>query len=210
VNENNWIKYRRLAEQGKAAGAGRVGAKVELGLPDEKGFPTKGTVDFVDNRLDLATGTMRARALVENKKGLYSAGMFARVRVQGTETYDAVMIPDEAVGTDQTNKFALVVAEDGTVSRKSLVLGPVLDGLRVVRQGLVKDDVVITKGLQRARPGTKVAMKEEPIKPRSAPASSTVAAPGPAVALPAATPEVPGSKNATAAVPAAAPATKKQ
>lgn len=216
VNENNWIKYRRLAEQGKGAGAGRVGAKVELGLPDEKGFPVKGTVDFVDNRLDLSTGTMRARAIVDNKSGLYSAGMFARVRVQGAEPYDAVMIPDEAVGTDQTNKFALVVAEDGTVSRKPLVLGPVIDGLRVIRQGLVKDDVVITKGLQRARAGAKVAMKEEPIKPRPV-APAPAISPGPAgpqqppsQEAPAPTAAGPAAKSATAPAPVGAPTTKKQ
>jgi RND family efflux transporter MFP subunit len=209
VNENNWIKYRRLAEQGKAAGAGRVGAKVELGLPDEKGFPTKGTVDFVDNRLDLSTGTMRARAVVDNKTGLYSAGMFARVRVQGTESYEAVMIPDEAVGTDQTNKFALVVAEDGMVSRKPLVLGPVIDGLRVIRQGLAKDDVVVIKGLQRARAGTKVAMKDEPIKlrPVAAPPATSSGLTGP-VQPP--IPETPATKSATAPAAPGAAATKKQ
>ncbi len=211
VNENNWIKYRRLAEQGKAAGAGRIGAKVELGLPDEKGFPTKGTVDFVDNRLDLSTGTMRARAIVDNKTGLYSAGMFARVRVQGTESYEAVMLPDEAVGTDQTNKFALVVAEDGTVSRKSLVLGPVIDGLRVIRQGLAKDDMIVIKGLQRARAGTKVAMKEEPIKLRPVAPQASGVTPGLAgpeqPPLPSAPP---ATKSASGPAPAAGPATKKQ
>ncbi len=219
VNENNWIKYRRLAEQGKAAGAGRVGAKVELGLPDEKGFPTRGTVDFVDNRLDLSTGTMRSRALVDNKTGLYSAGMFARVRVQGSESYQAVMIPDEAVGTDQTNKFALVVAEDGMVSRKPLVLGPVIDGLRVIRQGLAKDDLVVIKGLQRARAGTKVAMKEEPIQVRATtppPAATSSGLTGPIQPPPfqplpvQGAPSAPGPKSATAPPPAGAQAIKKQ
>ncbi len=214
VDENNWIKYRRLAEQGKSAGAGRVGAKVELALPDEKGWPTKGTVDFVDNRLDINTGTMRARAVVDNKSLVYAAGMFARVRVQGTEPYDAVMIPDDAVGTDQTNKFALTVAEDGTVVRKPLVLGPIIDGLRVVASGLAADDMVIIKGLQRARSGTKVAIKEEPIT--SAPAIAAAAAPlagpvqppmpGPAQAAP----SQPAARSATAPAAAGTPVTKKQ
>ncbi len=164
VNENNWIKYRRLAEQGKKAGVARIGSKVELALPDDKGFPASGTVDFVDNRLDLATGTMRARALVENKAGLYSAGMFARVRVQGSDPYDALLLPDDAIGTDQTARFVLTVAEDGTVVRKSVVLGPLAFGLRVIKQGLAADDVVVVKGLQRARAGAKVAAKDEPIK----------------------------------------------
>ena len=164
VNENNWIKYRRLAEQGKEAGVARIGAKVELALPDEKGFPAKGAIDFVDNRLDLATGTMRARAIVENKAGLYSAGMFARVRVQGSESYNAVMVPDDAIGTDQTTRFVLTVAEDGTVGRKTVALGPMAEGLRVIKQGVTADDVIVVKGQQRARPGSKVAATDEPIK----------------------------------------------
>jgi multidrug efflux system membrane fusion protein len=164
VNENNWIKYRRLVEQGRNAGVARLGAKVELALPDEKGFPASGVIDFVDNRLDLATGTMRARALVDNKAGLYSAGMFARVRVQGADPYDAILLPDDAIGTDQTTRFVLAVAEDGTVVRKSVVLGPLAYGLRVIKQGVAADDLVIVKGQQRARPGAKVAAKEESIK----------------------------------------------
>ena len=194
INENNWIKYRRLAESGKRAGVARLGANVELALPDEKGFPSKGAVDFVDNRLDLQTGTMRARALVENKSGLYSPGMFARVRVQGSEPYNAIMIPDDAVGTDQTNKFALVVAEDGTLVRKPIVLGPVIDGLRVIREGLAADDVVVVKGLQRGRPGSKVASKETPIQLPPAAAASSPTAP----------------KTASAPQSASAPPTQKQ
>lgn len=164
VNENNWIKYRRLAEQGKEAGVARLGARVELALPDEKGFPSRGVIDFVDNRLDLATGTMRARAIVENKTGLFSAGMFARIRVQGSDAYDAVMLPDDAIGTDQTTRFVLTVAEDGTVGRKTVVLGPLADGLRVIKQGVGADDVIIVRGQQRARVGLKVAARDEPIK----------------------------------------------
>lgn len=182
VNENNWIKYRRLAEQGKKAGVARVGANVELALPDEKGFPASGTIDFVDNRLDLATGTMRARALVENKAGLYSAGMFARVRVQGSDPYDALLLPDDAIGTDQTTRFVLTVAEDGTVVRKSVALGPLALGLRVIKQGLAADDVVIVKGLQRARAGAKVAAKDDPIKIASeSGAAGSPAAPKPVI-----------------------------
>lgn len=164
VSENNWIKYRRLAEKGLKAGAAQLGAKVQIALPDEKGFPHVGVVDFVDNRLDQSTGTLRGRALVDNKTGLFSAGMFARVRVSGSEDYTAMMLPDEAIGTDQTNKFVLAVAEDGTVTRKAVTLGPVIDDLRVIRDGIGPDDWIVTKGLQRARPGGKVTPKREPIK----------------------------------------------
>ena len=214
VNENNWLKYRRLAEQGKQAGVARLGAKVELALPDEKGFPTKGTIDFVDNRLDLATGTMRARAIVENKAGLYSAGMFARVRVQGSESYDAVMVPDDVIGTDQTTRFVLTVAEDGTVGRKTVALGPLTEGLRVIKVGLAADDVIVVKGLQRARPGAKVVAKEEPI--RTAQTAPVVSAPAPAPAIaaaaaPAAMPSTApvAAPPSTSAAPPSAPAKKK-
>jgi RND family efflux transporter MFP subunit len=186
VSENNWIKYRRLAEKGLKAGAAQLGAKVEIALPDEKGFPHTGIVDFVDNRLDQSTGTLRGRALVDNKTGMFSPGMFARVRVSGSEDYAAMMLPDEAIATDQTNKFVLVVADDGTVSRKSVVLGPIIDELRVVREGLSGDDWVITKGLQRARPGGKVTAKREPLKVSDAalPTTLPAQAASPAIVLP--------------------------
>lgn len=171
ISENNWIKYRRLIEKGTKKGAAQLGSDVELALPDENGYPQKGKVDFIDNRLDQATGTMRARAIVDNKSGRFSPGMFARVRVQGSDEYKAVMIPDEAIGTDQTNKFVYTVAEDGTVSRKGVRLGPIVDNLRVIRAGLEADDWVITKGIQRARPGNKVAAKREDIKVGDAPAA---------------------------------------
>jgi RND family efflux transporter MFP subunit len=136
ISENNWIKYRRMVEKGQKGGAAQLGTELQLALPDELLFPHKGKVDFLDNRLDQATGTLRARAIVDNKAGVFSAGMFARVRVQGSEDYSAVLLPDEAIGTDQTNKFVLTVSDDGTVGRKIVVLGPVIDGLRVIRTGL--------------------------------------------------------------------------
>ncbi|MFZ1106676.1 MAG: efflux RND transporter periplasmic adaptor subunit [Hyphomicrobiaceae bacterium] len=156
VNENNYIKYKRLAERGVTAGAANVGAPVEVGLPDEHGFPHKGLLDFLDNRLDQGTGTLRARAVLPNKDGLFSAGLFARVRVTGTPSYAALLLPDEAIGTDQTNKYVLVVRADGTVERRNVKLGPLVDGLRVVREGLSAEAWVITRGLQRASPGLKV------------------------------------------------------
>ncbi len=177
ISENNWIKYRRMIEKGQKSGAAQVGTDVQLALPDEPGFPHKAKVDFIDNRLDQATGTMRARALVENGKASFSAGMFARVRVQGSEDYPAILLPDEAIGTDQTNKFVFTVAEDGTVGRKPITLGPVVDGLRVIRAGIAATDWVITKGVQRARPGGKVTPKKEEIRVGAAPGGPPAGAP---------------------------------
>ena len=156
MNENNYIKYKRLAERGVGSGAADLGAPVEVGLPDERGFPHKARLDFLDNRLDQGTGTLRARGVMANKSGLFSPGLFARVRVTGTAPYTAILLPDEAIGTDQTNKFVFVVGENGVVARRNVQLGPLIDGLRVVREGLAADGWVITKGMHRARPGQSV------------------------------------------------------
>ncbi|MBV1693494.1 MAG: efflux RND transporter periplasmic adaptor subunit [Hyphomicrobiales bacterium] len=178
ISENNWIKYRRMIESGQKEGAAQQGSMVEIALPDEKGFPHKGRVDFVDNRLDQATGTMRTRALVDNKAGTFSPGMFARVRVQGSPEYEALMLPEEAVGIDQTNRFVFAVNAEGVVARKPIALGPMVEGLRVIRSGLAADDMVIIKGLQRARPGNKVSPKQEQIRVSDAgPQGSTTARP---------------------------------
>lgn len=157
VNENNYIKYKRLAERG--VGAAVIGAPVEVALPDENGFPHKARLDFLDNRLDQGTGTLRARAVLANKAGLFSPGLFARVRVTGTPNYVATLVPDSAIGTDQTNKYVYVVGGDGLVARRNVKLGPLAGGLRVVREGVSADDWVVTNGLQRVRPGLKVAPK---------------------------------------------------
>jgi RND family efflux transporter MFP subunit len=164
VSENHTLKYKRLAQAGHTAGAAAVGAVVQIALADEEGFPHHGRLDFSDNRLDPGTGTLRARAVLDNNSGLFSPGMFARVRLAGSAKYSALLLPDEAVGTDQTRKFVYIVGEDGTVARKPVVLGPLIDGLRVVRAGLAAHDWVIIKGVQRARPGLKVAPRREPLE----------------------------------------------
>ena len=194
ISENNWIKYRRLIETGQKTGGAQLGSQVEIALPDEKGFPHKGVVDFVDNRLDQATGTLRGRALVDNKSGVFSPGMFARVRVAATAAYQAMLLPDEAIGTDQTNKFVLTVNDEGTVGRKIVTLGPMIDGLRVIRSGLASADTVIIKGLQRARPGGKVTAKLEQIK-----VSEAAMTPAPAAT------DAPAASKAAAAAEAASP-----
>jgi multidrug efflux system membrane fusion protein len=175
LNENNYIKYKRLTERGVGSGAADLGAPVEVGLPDERGFPHKARLDFLDNRLDQGTGTLRARGVMANASGLFSSGMFARVRVTGTAPYSAVLLPDEAIGTDQTNKFVYVVAEDGSVARRNIKLGPLYENLRVVREGLAAEEWVIIRGLQRARPGIKVAPKREALTLSEAPAAKPVA-----------------------------------
>jgi multidrug efflux system membrane fusion protein len=164
VSENNYIKYKRLAERGETKGAASPGAAVEVALPDEKSFVHKGRLDFIDNRLDAGTATLRVRAEIDNKTQLFSPGMFARVRLAGSVKAPAVLLPDEAIATDQGSKYLLVVADDGTVSRKTVRLGPLSGGLRVVREGLAGADWVVVKGLQLARPGQKVQATREALR----------------------------------------------
>jgi RND family efflux transporter MFP subunit len=130
-------------------------------LPDETGYPHRGRLDFSDNRLDPGTGTLRARAILDNKAGLFSPGMFARVRLAGSAKYTALLLPDEAIGTDQSSKFVYVVGEDAVAQRRVVQLGPLIEGLRVVRQGVAAEDWVIIKGTQRARSGQKVVARRE-------------------------------------------------
>ena len=171
VSENNALKYQRLAKSAGKASDGILGAAVGIGLPDETGFPHKATLDFLENRLDEGTGTLRARAILPNKDRFFSPGMFARVRLQGSPEYEALLLPDEAIGTDQANRFVYVVGDDDVPIRRTVDLGPIDDGLRVVRKGLKPDDWVVLRGQQRVRPGQKIV-------PRRTPLTVSNAAPG--------------------------------
>ncbi len=196
VSENNYLKYKRLAQRGEKAGASEMGSTVEIAMPDDKEFPHKGTLDFIDNRLDPGTATLRVRALVENSKLFFSPGMFARVRIAGSPRYPAVMLPDSAIGTDQASKFVLVVGPENTVMRRTVQLGPVQNGLRIVREGVGKDDLVITKGTQRARPGSKIDPKREDLSAASAPAEAPAS--GASAAASAAQPNAPTAASSPA------------
>lgn len=171
VSEANALKYRRLTQRGKSAGADE-GTVVEVALPDETGFPHRGKIDYSDIRLDPGTSTMRARALIPNPDGLFTTGMFARVRVAGSPPYQALLLPDEAIAADQASRFVWVVGEDGTAARRVVTLGPVVAGMRAIRDGLKQDEWVITKGIQRARHGQKVVPKREPLQFTEAPGAA--------------------------------------
>lgn len=164
VNENNFLKYKRLAERGEVTDARMADVAIEIALPDESTFRHKGRLDFLDNRLDPGTATMRARAIVANPNALFSPGMFARVRLAGTPKRPTLMLPDSAILTDQASKYVLVVDDAGVVGKRTVRLGPINEAMRIVREGVTGADWVITNGLQRARPGMKVAPKREPLK----------------------------------------------
>lgn len=141
---------------GTPAGGTAARRSVYMGLADETGYPHAGSIDFVDNRLDPVAGTIRARAVFPNHDHRLTPGLFARIKVVGSRTYDATLIRDEAVGTDQDRKFVFVLKPDGTVDYRPITLGPLTDGLRVVKGGLSPGERVVINGLQRVRPGMKV------------------------------------------------------
>ncbi len=165
VSEADYLKYVRLDALGARPSSRDTPNPVFLGLQDEAGFPYRGRMNFVDNRIDERTGTLRGRAIFDNPQQIFQPGLFARIRLVGSGEYKATMLPDEAIATDQSNRFVYVVAEDGTVSPKTVVLGPLIDGLRVIRSGIELTDWVIVKGLQRARPGIKVTPEKTKIDP---------------------------------------------
>lgn len=159
VDEQAYLKYVRLAREGVRASSRDVRNPVYIALGNEReGFPHWGHMDFVDNRLDNTTGTMRGRAIFPNKDGDLTPGSFARVRIPGSPKYEAMLIPDRAIATDQAEKYVLLVGKNDRVERKTVTLGPMSHGLRVIRTGLTGDEQVLLSGQQRARPGTEVTV----------------------------------------------------
>jgi multidrug efflux system membrane fusion protein len=150
----------------------RVGAKardgapvaVRVGLANEEGFPHEGKLEFVDNQLDTRTGSVRMRATFENRDGVLVPGLFARVQLGAADSRKAVLINERAVGTDQSRKFVFVVGADGKAEYRPVTLGPVIDGLRVVRSGVKPGEKIVVNGLQRVRPGAPVAPQIVPME----------------------------------------------
>ncbi len=157
ADEQSVLRYMRLTRAGSRRSSREYPTPVELQLADEKDFPRRGTIDFVDNRFDEATGTMRARARFENPDDMLVPGMFAkaRMRIRGPTT--ALLIPDEAIQRDQAQRFVYLLADGDVAERRSLEIGPRAYGLRVVRSGLEATDQVLVGGLARVRPGAPVA-----------------------------------------------------
>jgi RND family efflux transporter MFP subunit len=155
-DENTYLRYNQLAREGQRPSSRDAKNPVRIGLSNEQGFPHEGYMDFVDNQLDVRTGTIRARAVLENKKGEFTPGMFARVQLLGSGEYDATLIEDRAVGTDQSQNFVLVLGPDNKLEYRAIQAGRIVDGLRIVRKGLKPDDVIVISGLQRVRPGAQV------------------------------------------------------
>jgi multidrug efflux system membrane fusion protein len=152
ADEQTFLRYSRNVAN-RTAGEDPV----YMGLTDEKDFPHRGRLNFVDNQVDRKTGTIRTRAVFANPDGIYTPGLFVRIRLVGRDTRDAVLIDDRAVGTDLGKKFVFVLKGDSTVEYRGVELGADVDGLRVVDSGLGVGEVIVVNGLQRVRPGALVS-----------------------------------------------------
>jgi len=168
MDEATYLKYNRLYFEGKRPSSRENLNPVQVTLTGETRPSHEGKVDFLDNRLDASTGTLRGRAVVPNKDYSILPGQFGRVRLIASAPYEALLIPDTAIATDQSRKIVFVVKEDDTVEARPVTLGPLDEGLRVVRDGLKPEDRVVVNGLQRVRVGAKVT----PHTAKAAPAGS--------------------------------------
>ena len=161
ADERVFLKYVELARQ--AGGQTRDASPVYLGLSSEDGHPHLGELDFLDNQVNPQTGTIRGRAVFDNRDGRFTPGLYARLKLVGSGQYAAALIKDEAVGTDLGKKFVLVLDKDNAVQYRAIELGPKLEGLRIVRQGLAKGEKIVVNGLQRAFPGSTVDPQSVPM-----------------------------------------------
>ncbi|MBR1193058.1 efflux RND transporter periplasmic adaptor subunit [Bradyrhizobium sp. AUGA SZCCT0169] len=162
VDEATYLKNNRLWFEGKRPSSRDTPNPVEVALTGESKPSKEGKMDFLDNRLDVSTGTLRSRAIIPNKDFSILPGQFGRVRLIGSSPYEALLLPDTAIATDQSRKIVFVVKDDNTVEARPVQLGPLDEGLRVVREGLKAEDRVIVDGIQRARVGAKVTPHTAP------------------------------------------------
>jgi multidrug efflux system membrane fusion protein len=164
VDEHSYLNLDRLRREHHAA------PKVTMALADESGFPHRGSIDFVDNQLSTGSGTIRLRAVFDNADGRYTPGLYVRLQLRTDSATPRALIDDRAVGTDLGNKFVYVLDKEQKVAYRKVTTGPLLDGLRVIEDGLGAGDVVVVNGLQHVRPGmqvnpTRVAMESRSLDP---------------------------------------------
>ncbi|WP_418316914.1 efflux RND transporter periplasmic adaptor subunit [Piscinibacter sakaiensis] len=162
ADEQTYLKALAASRAG-----GMPGLPVRMALANEDGFPREGRIDFVDNAIDPSSGTIRMRALFDNRDGRLTPGMFARIRLAAGGERNALLIDERAVGTDQSKKFVWVVDAQQRVAYREVTLGPLVDGLRVVRSGLKAGETIVVNGVQRVRPGVLVAPTTTPMDARA-------------------------------------------
>jgi len=177
-DERAYLRYQQMARDGQRGSSRDVRNPVRVGLANEEGYPHEGEMVFVDNALNPATGTIRARARLANPDGVFTPGLFARVQLLGARRDGALLIHEQAVLTDQDRRFVYVVGEQQQALRRDVVLGPLVDGLRIVEHGLQADDRVIVNGTRKIFfPGQPVAPVDVPMdQPNAMPAQTAAAA----------------------------------
>lgn len=200
IDERSFLAYSRM----RNADGAKPGVDVKVALSDEAEPSMPGKLDFLSNRLDTGTGTMRARAVLPNPGMFLQPGMFGMVRIPGSPSYKGVLIPDEALVTDQSRRLVWVVDAEGVASARIVRPGPKIDGYRLIRSGLTGDETIVINGLPRVRPGIKLATKLVELPPvgkgvNAAPAAAAAAAKPGAADVGAAKP---GASDAGAAKPA--------
>jgi RND family efflux transporter MFP subunit len=178
VDERSLLRYMRRRTDSKSTDPGslrELGIDCSLQLADEKDFPHKGKLDFAESEMNTSTGTARLRGIFENKDDALSSGLFVRVRVPASLPYQALLVPEHALATDQSVKFVYVVGSDGVANRRAVELGAQRGEMRIITSGLKAGEQVIVKGLQRVRPGQKVEATQETEKVAAAPGQGSVA-----------------------------------
>jgi multidrug efflux system membrane fusion protein len=174
-DEQTYLRYNQMARAGERPSSRDVHNPVRIGLANEEGFPHMGTMNFVDNQVNSQTGTIRARAVLDNQEGLFTPGLFARVQLLGSAEYSAILIDDSAVNTDQNQKYVLVLGPNNQIEYRRIKPGRVIDSLRIVREGLRAGDVIVVSGTQRVHPGVTVTPQvvkmgtDEPVAGRPPP-----------------------------------------
>ncbi len=160
VDEQSVLRYRKLREEGKRTSALDTTIPCEMELSDETDWPHHGVIDFVDNKLDPNTGTIRCRGVFKSEGRPLSPGFFARVRIPGSAPFEGLLIPDSAISTDLTQKFVYLVSATGTAEVRPVVLGGLSNGWRIIREGLQPTDKIVVNGQARIRAGTKLIVSE--------------------------------------------------
>jgi multidrug efflux system membrane fusion protein len=160
LDEQTLLRLRRLVREGKIVSARSEPVTVYIGLADEEGYSLAGVIEFIDNKVEAGTGTLRVRAEVKNDKLFLSDGLFVRIRLPVGKPKPSLVIPEEALGSDQGQRYVYVLNDKDEVVYRAVKLGPQVERLRVIEEGVKPSDRVIVRGLQRVRPGVKVVANE--------------------------------------------------
>lgn len=163
ADEQTYLNYVKLAKTGERPSSRTHKNLVMMGLANDHDFPHQGHIDFVDNEINPTSGTIRGRAVFNNSNGEFIPGLFARIKLVGSASYQGILIDDKAIGTDLNNKFVLVLNGDNQVSYRAVTLGEKVSGLRIIKSGLKANDKIVVNGLQRVRPGATVTPVDVPM-----------------------------------------------